>query len=141
MTIKLEKPWPLTQDLRHSERVGTSTASSYPPSGNFDHLIVAVDVATKYVILRPSRGETAEAAVGILLDIIRRFGRPGRVTTDRGRAYMSELFMRACRGLFIRFSPAASEWHGGACQQNTHASGLNHMQRRWKPVVETGGRD
>ena len=62
-------------------------------------------MATKYVILRPSRGETAEAAVGILLDIIRRFGRPGRVTTDRGRAYMSELFMRACRGLFIRFSP------------------------------------
>lgn len=76
-----------------------------PPSKGYDHLMVAVDAATKYVILRPSRGETAEAASGILMDITRRFGRPTEVTTDRGRAFMSNLFMKACEGLFIRYKP------------------------------------
>ena len=64
-------------------------------------------VATKYVILRPSKGETAEAATGILMDIIRRFGAPQEVTTDRGRAFMSRLFMQACQSAFIRFKPIA----------------------------------
>jgi len=76
-----------------------------PRSGEYDHLMVATDVATKYVILRPSKGETAEAASGIIMDIVRRFGRPQEITTDRGRAFMSELFMKACKDLFITFKP------------------------------------
>ena len=76
-----------------------------PFSGGYDHLMVAVDAATKYVILRPCRGETSEAAAGILLDITRRLGKPQMVTTDRGRAFMSKLFMAACEGLFILFRP------------------------------------
>ena len=78
-----------------------------PPSNDFDHLIVATDVATKYVIIRPSKGETAEAANGILMDIIRRFGRPQEITTDRGRAFICELMMNACKGLFLKFKPVA----------------------------------
>jgi len=78
-----------------------------PKSGNFDHLMVATGVATKYVILRPCKGETAEAASGIVMDIIRRFGRPKKITTDRGRAFMSEHFMKVCEDLFIVFKPVA----------------------------------
>ena len=80
-----------------------------PPSNGFDHLMVATDVATKYVILRQTIGETAEAASGILMDITRRFGRPQEVTTDRGRAFFSELFMKACQGLFIKYKPIATD--------------------------------
>lgn len=76
-----------------------------PASGEFDHLLVATDVATKYVILRPSKGETAEAASGILMEIIRRFGKPKEVTTDRGRAFMSEVFMKVCEKFLIVFKP------------------------------------
>ena len=76
-----------------------------PQSGAYDHLMVAVDVATKYVILRPARGETAEAAAAILMDIVRRFGRPKEVTTDRGRAFMSTAFMKVCERLMIVFKP------------------------------------
>jgi len=79
-----------------------------PPSGEFDHLMVATDVATKYVILRPCRGEIAEAATGLLMDIIRRFGRPREITSDRGRAFMSHLFIKACQDLFITFKLAGT---------------------------------
>jgi len=78
-----------------------------PPSGNYDHLLEATDVATKYVILKPAKGETKNAAIGILADIIRRFGPPKEITTDRGRAFMSKLFMEACKGYFIEFKPVA----------------------------------
>jgi len=71
------------------------------PSEGVDHLIVAIDAATKYVILRPSKGETAQAASDTLMDIIRRFGRPREVTTDQGRAFKNEQFSKVCEGLLI----------------------------------------
>ena len=78
-----------------------------PTSGRYDHLMVATDVATKYVILRPARSENKNAAFGILSDIGRRFGPPKEVTADRGRAFMSKLFMETSRGYFIEFKPVA----------------------------------
>jgi len=54
---------------------------------------------------QPARGETAEAAVAILMDIMRRFGRPREVTSDRGQAFMSTAFMKACERLMITFKP------------------------------------
>jgi len=62
--------------------------------------MVATDATTKYVILSKSKSETAKAATELLMDI---------VTTDRGRSYLSNLFMEACRGLFISFKPVAPE--------------------------------
>ena len=78
-----------------------------PESDGYDHLIVAVDAATKYTIIKPSKGESAEAASDILMEIIRRFGRPREVTTDRGRAFMSNKFMMVCKALHITFKPIA----------------------------------
>ena len=37
-------------------------------SGSYDHLMVAVDAATKYAILKPAKGESAEAASKILME-------------------------------------------------------------------------
>jgi len=73
------------------------------PSMGYDHLMVATDVATKYVILMKADGESAQAATDILMEITSRFGPPRMVTTDQGRAFMSRLFMEACRDLLIRF--------------------------------------
>ena len=72
-----------------------------------DHMMVAVDVATKYVVLRPAIGESSIAAADTLMDIIRRFGRPREVTTDRGRAFMSNRFMAVCKAFHIIFKPVA----------------------------------
>ena len=76
-----------------------------PPSSQFDHLIVATDFATKYVILTKSTGESAQAAVDALMEIVSRFGPPKRVVTDRGRAFMSNLFITTCRDLGVQFDP------------------------------------
>ena len=78
-----------------------------PNAEGWDHLMVAVDAATKYVVLRPAKGETASAASDTLMDIIRRFGRPREVTTDRGRAFMSNKFMAVCKAFNIIFKPIA----------------------------------
>ena len=73
---------------------------------NFDHLIVAVDVATKCIILKPAKGESsAAAAAETLMDIIRRFGQPGEVMTDRGRVFMSNRFKTICRAFHMIFKP------------------------------------
>jgi transposase InsO family protein len=79
-----------------------------PPSGGYDHIMVATDVATKYVVIKESKGETAEAAKDVLMEVIRRFGRPQEVTTDQGRAFTSSQFSKICEGLFIQYKPTAA---------------------------------
>jgi len=75
-----------------------------PLSMECDHLLVATDVATKYVILNKSKGETAQAATDLLMEIVTRFGPPKSVTTDQGSANMSHLFQIACHDLAIKFT-------------------------------------
>ena len=64
--------------------------------------MVAIDAATKYIILRPSKGETGRAASELVLDIVRRFGIPQEITSDQGTAFTSELFKSTCHMLAIR---------------------------------------
>ena len=49
-----------------------------PESFGYDHLLVATDVATKYVVLNKSLGETAQAVTDLLMEISTRFGPPNR---------------------------------------------------------------
>jgi len=76
-------------------------------SEDFDHLMVVVDVATKYIILRASKGEASDAASAFVMEIVRRFGRPKEITSDKGRAFINELFRETCKNLFIQFKPIA----------------------------------
>jgi len=63
------------------------------PSEGYDHLMVAIEAATKYIILRPC---------SLLMDIVRRFGRPREVTSDQGHAFKSEAFLKVCECLLIK---------------------------------------
>jgi len=56
----------------------------FPVSQGYDHLLVATDVATKYVVLTPAKGETAQAAAEILMEITTRFGRPTTILIGQG---------------------------------------------------------
>jgi len=53
-----------------------------PKSGRYDHLMVAEDAETRYIVLRPSQGESAKTANELAIDIATRFGRPQEITTD-----------------------------------------------------------
>jgi len=76
-------------------------------SGRYDHLLVATDVATKYVVLKACQGENARSASNLVIDIAERFGRPIEITTDRGSAFTSNLFMTTLKELGITFKPVA----------------------------------
>ena len=76
-----------------------------PDSGGYDHLMVGVDAATKYIILKPSSGETARAAVSLVKEIRRRFGSPREITTDQGSAFTSFEFKELCDKLHIHHKP------------------------------------
>ncbi len=71
----------------------------------YDHLMEAVDVAKKYVILVKATIETTKAAVETQMEIVSRFEPPERVVSDRGRASMSEAFMLTYRDLNGRCDP------------------------------------
>jgi hypothetical protein len=43
------------------------------------------------------------------MEITYRFGRPREVTSDRGRAFMSNIFMEVRRELFIKLKPVGTE--------------------------------
>lgn len=47
-----------------------------PESVDYNHLLGAVDAATKSVILHPAKGETAQTTTDILMETTNRFGRP-----------------------------------------------------------------
>jgi len=79
-----------------------------PKSGVYDHVMVAIDGATKYVIIKQATGESARAATDLLMEIIRRFGRPQRVVSDQGSAFTSKAFQMACNIQSIRFTPIAT---------------------------------
>ena len=83
--------------------------SQIPPSEDFNHLIVAMDIATKYVILNKSKGETTQAVTETLLDIPTKFGPPKQLTTDRGSANMSNLFMTTSHDLGIQIKPTGTK--------------------------------
>ena len=79
-----------------------------PTSGKYNHLMVAVDGATKYVIIKQATGESARAATDLLMEIIRRFGRPQRIVSDKGTAFTSKAFSMACEIQGIKFSTVAT---------------------------------
>ena len=76
-----------------------------PKSGVYNHLIVAIDGATKYIVLKQATGETARAACNLLMEIVRRCGRPQRVVSDRGTAFTSKAFQTTCELQGIKFKP------------------------------------
>jgi len=78
-----------------------------PPSEDFNHLIVATDIATKYVILNKSKGETTQAVTETLLGISTRLGPPKQVTTKRGSANMSN--HTASHDLGIQIKPTGTK--------------------------------
>ena len=57
----------------------------------FLYALVVVDVATRYVILRPLRSKTAEEVAGCLASVITEYGAPKIVQSDNGREFKNRL--------------------------------------------------
>lgn len=90
--------------LELGERVHMD-GNKMPRSGPFEHIMVLVDAATKFVMLRPTWGENAKDACELLEEFAYRVRKPMKVTTDRGTAFMSEAFQAKCREIGAQFAP------------------------------------
>jgi len=102
-TLAPDKRPPALGDVWHIDGL------KLPLSQGYDHLIVATDTATKYIVLTKATGETAKAAAETIMEITSRFGPPKRVVSDRGRAFLSEAVELACRDLYIKFDPVGAQ--------------------------------
>lgn len=76
-----------------------------PRSGPYEHIMVLVDAATKFVMLKPTWGENAKDACELLEEFTYRIRKPLKVTTDRGTAFMSEAFQAKCKEIGAQFAP------------------------------------
>lgn len=75
----------------------------------FDNLLVVVDRLTKFVIIEPCTKLTSKATAELFLrSVVRRFGMPISITTDRGPEFNSELFHHflALMGTKLKLSTA-----------------------------------
>jgi transposase InsO family protein len=68
------------------------------PTTNNDKKYVAAIIGgfSKYVVLRAVASVGAEEAVDMLRDVISHYGRPNRLITDRGTAFVANLFEEFC---------------------------------------------
>lgn len=70
-----------------------------------NHIMVLIDAATKYVMLKPTRGESAKAAAKLLRSFTYRICKPKKVTTDQGSCFTSKEFKEACVEIGAKLAP------------------------------------
>jgi hypothetical protein len=69
--------------------------------GGYKHILVAVDIFTKWIEVRPVAKVTLEEAVKFIGDIKHRFGVPNRIITDLGAAFTGSVFCNFCQDNLI----------------------------------------
>ena len=70
-----------------------------------------LDVATKFVIVRPVQSLNTEAIIHILTSIFSEHGLPIGIRCDRGHSFVSDLFQQYCKHLGIQLSYSSAYHH------------------------------
>ena len=120
-TIQFQGPW----DTLSIDIVGPRPADHRQES-----LIVFVDCYSKYTILVPFSNHTVNTVSEDLLQhVIPYFGTPRRLLSDRGREFISDIWMKFLRSLGIQ-RVLTSPYHpeGNAINERSHRT-LNNMLR------------
>ena len=75
--------------------------------GGYTHLLVAVDMFTKWIEARPISVIKSEQAMLFFLDIVHRFEVPNSIITDNDTQFTGKKFLRFCDEYHIRVDWAA----------------------------------
>jgi transposase InsO family protein len=75
--------------------------------GGYTHLLVASDIFSKWVEVRPITNLRAEQAMTFFTDIVYRFGVPNSFITDNGSQFTGRKFLEFCDKYHIRVDWAA----------------------------------
>ena len=73
--------------------------------------LMLLDVATKFVIVRPVQSLNTEATMHILTSIFSEHGLPVEIRCDRGQNFVSDLFQQYCKHLGVRLSYSTAYYH------------------------------
>ncbi|KFD65246.1 hypothetical protein M514_00667 [Trichuris suis] len=92
-----------------------------PPSRGFQFIFTIVDRYTRYPDAIPIKAATAAECARALLCWVSRFGMCCRVTSDRGRQFVSDLWCELCKLLGMQsFTTLASEPHQNGLVERIH---------------------
>jgi transposase InsO family protein len=91
--------------------------------GGYTHLLVAIDMFSKWVGVRPITNLRAEQAVTFFTDIVYRYGVPNSIITDNGSQFTGREFLEFCDKFHIRVDWAAVA-HPQTNGQVEHANGM-----------------
>jgi transposase InsO family protein len=91
--------------------------------GGYTHVLVAIDIFTKWIEYKPIASLTLAKAVEFIQDIIFRFGIPNSIITDLGSNFTSSKFFDFCeqRNIQIKYASVA---HPRANGQVERANGM-----------------
>ena len=120
-TIQSQGPW---------DTLSIDIVGPLPPNRRHEFLIVFVDCFSKYTILIPSSNHTASTVSEALMrHVIPYFGTPRRLLSNRGRKFISSIWMKLLHSLGIQ-QLLTSPYHpkGNAINERSHHT-LNNMLR------------
>jgi transposase InsO family protein len=75
--------------------------------GGYTHLLIAIDIFSKWIEVRPLNSIRSEQAVAFFTNIIHRFGVPNSIITDNGTQFTGRKFLDFCEDHHIRVDWAA----------------------------------
>jgi transposase InsO family protein len=105
MKTPRHRPYGLLKPLATPERPWGSVTLDFieglPESNGFDSIMVVVDRLTKYAILAPTHKTVTAAQTATLFQqhVIKRFGCPDNLVTDRGRQFISAVWRQFAKAM------------------------------------------
>ena len=84
--------------------------------------LMLLDVATKFVIVRPVQSLNTEATIHVLTSIFSEHGLPIGIRCDRGRNFVSDLFQQYCKHLRIQLSYSSAYHHSSNPAERTRCT-------------------
>ena len=77
--------------------------------GNF--YLMMLDVATKFIVVRPVQSLNTDATIQVLTSIFSEHSLPVGIRCDRGQNFVSDLFQQYCKHLGIQLSYSSAYHH------------------------------
>ena len=134
---------PITASLPF-DHIQIDTVGPLPRTADgFNYVITCIDIATKFVLLRPSRTKMAEEIADILYKIMADFGNFRILQSDNGSEYSNSILraLKGTAGFQHRFSAPYNPRCNGAVEKANHIAistlkkMLHDAARGWKEML------
>jgi len=88
--------------------------------GGFTHILVAVDMFTKWIEVKPITKISSDRAMEFISEILHRFGFPNTTITDLGSNFTSQSFWDYCENSYIDVKYVSVAHPRGQRSSGTH---------------------